>query len=162
MITLANSLDLEEIDQLAVLVIKDMQTSNIPQWNLSYPRKEHFKDDISMEALIIVRDESKILGCMTILEENDPPYKTIDSWIGKNSIVLHRILVHPSIRNKGVAKQMIDYSINYGIEHKYDSIKIDTHLENFKMRAFLQKNGFVEGDYIKVMDRIAYEKMLEE
>ena len=162
MITLAKLSDLDEIDQLSVLVIEDMKNSSIPQWTLSYPRKEHFKNDILQDALIIVKDESMILGCMAILEENDPPYKTINSWIGENSIVLHRILVHPTVRNKGVAKQMIDYSINYGKKHKYDSIKIDTHLENYKMRAFLQKNGFVEGDYIEVMNRIAYEKMLEE
>jgi ribosomal protein S18 acetylase RimI-like enzyme len=162
MIDYATMSDLKQVDELAYLVITDMKESNIPQWEYTYPRKEHFLKDIENKALIVYREGNEILGCMAIYEENDRPYKTIHSWQKEHSIVLHRILVHPTIRNKGIAKQMLEFAIELGKHSGYESIKIDTHLENYKMRAFLKKNKFIEGDYIKSIDRIAYEYILEE
>lgn len=162
MIKYATLNDLEELDQLAVKVITHMKQSKIPQWTLKYPRKEHFLKDIERNALIIYKEQDMIRGCMAVLEENDPPYKTIDSWIKEHSIVIHRVLIDPDTQKQGIAQQLLEYTIINGRKDGYESIKIDTHLENYKMRAFLKKNGFIEGDYIEVMDRIAYEKILED
>lgn len=162
MIRLAEEKDLKQLDLLAVSVIENMKKDNIPQWTLNYPRFEHFAKDITTKSLILYEEDNQILGCMAILPENDPPYKTINSWIKDHSIVIHRVLVSPTLQGKGIAKKMLDYAVNYGITFKYASIKIDTHLENYKMRKFLKKNGFIEGDYIEVMDRIAYELVLED
>lgn len=162
MIEFAKLADLDELDELAVTVITDMKKSRIPQWEFTYPRKAHFEQDVINNALIVFREQGEILGCMAILPENDPPYHTITSWLKTKSIVIHRVLVHPHKRGLGIAKQMMKFAVEYGIKHKYESIKIDTHLDNYKMRSFLKKTGFLEGDYIAVMDRIAYEKILED
>ena len=162
MISYATFDDLFELDELAEKVITHMKRSNIPQWELNYPRYEHFEKDVMKKALIIYKEENRILGCMAILPENDPPYKTISSWQKEYSIVIHRVLVDPEMQKKGIARQMLDFAKQYGKQRGYESIKIDTHLENYKMRNFLQKNGFIEGDYIEVMDRIAYEFILED
>lgn len=161
MIRYATLHDLEDLDQLAVRVITDMKQSNIPQWEFTYPRKLHFQKDIEKKGLIVYV-EDRILGCMAIFEENDPPYQEIHSWKKNHSIVLHRILVDPSKRKSGIAQVMLDYAVYLGKNQNYESIKIDTHLQNFKMISFLEKNGFIRGDYIKSIDRIAYEKLLEE
>lgn len=162
MIEFATFDDLFELDELAVLVIGNMKDSNIPQWELKYPRYEHFEKDVLQKALIIYREEDQILGCLALLEENDPPYKTISSWKKDYSMVIHRVLVHPNTQGKGVASKLLQFAINHAKKLGYESIKIDTHLDNYKMRGFLQKNGFIEGDYIEVMDRIAYELILED
>ena len=162
MITYATFDDLFELDELAEKVITHMKESKIPQWELNYPRYEHFEKDVINKALIIYKDENKIVGCMAILPENDPPYRTITSWKKEYSIVIHRVLVDPMVQKKGIAKQLLDFAKQYGKQYGYESIKIDTHLDNYKMRRFLEKNGFIEGDYIEVMDRIAYEYILED
>ena len=46
MISLATFNELDEIDNLAVLVINDMAKSKINQWDLNYPRKEHYIADV--------------------------------------------------------------------------------------------------------------------
>jgi len=162
MITYATFDDLLELDELAEEVITHMKESKIPQWELNYPRYEHFEQDVIKKALIIYKEDEKIIGCMAILPENDPPYHTISSWQKEYSIVIHRVLVDPSVQKKGIAKQLLNFAKQYGKLHGFESIKIDTHLENYKMRRFLQKNDFIEGDYIEVMDRIAYECILED
>ena len=162
MLTRARYNDLNELDKLVVLVINDMESSNIPQWSIGYPSSAHFKKDIDNRAIYIYKEENIILGSITILPENDPPYKTINSWIKEKSIVIHRMLVHPIARNKGIAYKLLEKAIEIGKKDKYESIKIDTHLENYKMRNFLKKNGFIELEYLKTIDRVAYEKILEE
>ncbi len=162
MISHAKETDLESLDQLAVKVIKHMNSLNIPQWTLAYPRKEHFSKDITKKGLIIYKENNKIIGCMAVLEENDPPYKTIDSWIKEKSVVIHRVLVDPDYQKQGIANKLFEFAANYATKEKYESIKIDTHPDNYKMQGFLVKNGFIKGDYIEVMNRIAFEKVLED
>jgi GNAT superfamily N-acetyltransferase len=162
MLTKGKNKDLLEIDKLAVLVINDMKKSLIPQWELSYPRFKDFEKDVLNESIYLYKIDGIIVGSCTILPENDPPYKTIDSWMKDKSLVIHRMLVHPLYRNEGIAKAFIDNAILLCKKEKYESIKIDTHLENYKMRNFLKKNGFIELDYLETIDRIAYELVVED
>ena len=162
MLIFATYKDLIEIDNLANLVIDDMKLSNIPQWEKGYPSYSHFEKDINNHALYIYKVDNIILGSITILPENETAYKTIDSWVKDKSIVIHRMLVHPRARNKGVAQKLLDMAIKVAKENNYDSIKIDTHLKNYKMRNFLEKNNFIEIRYLKTIDRVAYEKVLED
>lgn len=162
MISLALLKDLDEIDQLAVNVIEHMSLANIPQWNLEYPRKKHYYKDVLQDALYVYREKDVILGAITVLEENDPPYQTINGWIKEKSMVIHRVIVLPSAQNKGIAQKLFDYAFQLAINGGYESIKIDTHLENYKMRNFLTKNNFKEIGYLDCINRQAYEKVLGE
>jgi GNAT superfamily N-acetyltransferase len=160
MIKNATYQDLAEIDALAVRTIEHMALSNIPQWTLAYPRLKHYKPDINQEALYIYKEESKIIGAMTILPENDPPYQTISGWKKEKSLVIHRVIVDPNYQHQGVAQKLMDYAKKMAKDLGYESIKIDTHLKNYKMRRFLEKNHFVEIGYLAVIDRQAYEYVL--
>ena len=162
MISLALLKDLEEIDELAVKAINNMALSNIPQWTLNYPRKAHYFKDVVNNCLYIYKDKGKILGAVTILPENDPPYQTIDGWLKEKSLVIHRLIVDPDNSKKGIAQALFNYAYSMGINEDYESIKIDTHLKNYKMRNFLTKNDFKEIGYLACIDRQAYEKVLEE
>ena len=162
MLLLATHKDLVEIVKLADLVVNDMEIANIPQWKKGYPADIHFERDILKKSLYIYKEDNTILGVITILPENDPAYLTISSWLKDKSVVIHRMLVHPNYRNKGIAQKLLDKAVNLGNDNKYESIKIDTHIENYKMRKFLKKNGFIELEYLEVIDRLAYEKVLED
>ena len=124
MITYATFDDLFELDELAERVITHMKELKIPQWELSYPRYEHFEKDVISNALILYKENEEILGCMAILPENDPPYRTISSWQKEYSIVIHRVLVDPCAQNKGIAKQLQDYAIQLGNQKGNETIKI--------------------------------------
>ena len=162
MLTNGTYKDLNELDELAVLVINGMKKSLIPQWELDYPRYKNFFSDVETKSLYLYKDNGKIVGSCTVLRENDPPYKTIDSWIKNKSLVIHRMLVHPDYQNKGIAKVFINNAIKLCKQGNYESIKTDTHLENYKMRNFLKKNGFIELDYLETIDRLAYELVVED
>ena len=164
MIRLAQHTDLDRIDEIAVAAIHDMATSNIPQWNLSYPRKQHFQKDVDNHSLFVCEANNVIMGAMVILPENDPPYETITGWHIPHgqSMVIHRAIVDPHYRNQGVAQALLDYAITLAQTSGYQSIKIDTHHDNYKMRRFLEKNSFIYIGYLEVIDREAYELLWED
>lgn len=161
MIKKASIRDLESIDRLTMKIVKDMKDANIPQWNYPYPRYKVFMRDMLAGGLIIEQDNHIVKGSMTVLKENDPAYKTIDSWRGENALVIHRFMVDPLYRNEGIATKLLNYALTLAKDGGYDSIKIDTHKLNYKMRGFLKKHGFQELDYLPTIDRLAYEKVLE-
>ena len=82
--------------------------------------------------------------------------------VKEKSIVIHRVLVHPLYRKKGIAQILLNFAKEFGKMNKYESIKIDTHLENYKMSRFLEKNGFIKLEYLECIDRMAYELILED
>jgi GNAT superfamily N-acetyltransferase len=157
MVELAQMIDLDQIDELAIAVINDMNQNHIPQWTKEYPRKPHFLKDITQKQLYIIKSKDKVLGVAVITKEDDEPYKTIHTWKKKHSLVIHRMLVDPSAQGKGVASMIMMYAKQKAMDEGYQSIKIDTHPENFKMRMFLIKHEFIEIDYLSVINRIAYE-----
>lgn len=162
MLTNGKMKDLDSLDLLSVKVIKNMMDANIPQWTFSYPRKEHFINDVIDSSLYLFKENGNILGCGVIKKENDIPYQEIKTWQGFNSLVIHRVLVDPLQARKGIAKTIILKAKELAKKGLYDSIKVDTHPENYKMRNLLEKNGFVERGYIKSINRIAYEYMMED
>lgn len=162
MITKATIRDIESIDRLTMLTVKDMIESNIPQWYFPYPRYKVFMRDMLSESLYVDKHGNTVNASITIQEENDPPYETLDTWNGKHALVIHRLMVNPQFRNKGIASKMLDFAFHLAKDGGYDSIKIDTHKKNFKMRSFLQKHGFKEKGYLPTIDRLAYEKLMEE
>lgn len=163
MIRLAQMKDLEEIDRIALRVIADMAASNIPQWDETYPRKKHYFQDVVNDALFVYEIDNCINGVITLMKENDPPYETIDNWLTDhtNSLVIHRVLVDPSKRKQGIAQTLLNYAIERAKMDGYQSIKIDTHHDNYKMRAFLEKNQFVYIGYLECINREAYERLVE-
>ncbi|MFU8786257.1 MAG: GNAT family N-acetyltransferase [Candidatus Izemoplasmataceae bacterium] len=160
MIRKAKVEDLDILDTLSVKVILDMQNHQINQWQLNYPRKEHLQKDIEQDALFVYVQNEKIIGVMALYQENDPPYKTVN-WLKQHSMVVHRIFVDPDYHQIGVASKLLYYAIKYCKEYHYESLKIDTHPANYRMRNFLKKHQFHELDYIKVMHRIAFERVIE-
>ncbi len=162
MILHATIQDLMIIDLLAKDVIQDMETAKIPQWKEGYPAYIDFLKDFEVKGLYVYKENHQIKGSITILEENELAYKTIDSWQKEKSIVIHRLLVDPKARQQGIAQKLLNHAIKMAEEKSYESIKIDTHIENYKMRKFLEKNGFKKLEYLKIIDRLAYEKVLED
>lgn len=160
MIRKAKTTDLDAIDALSQAVIEDMHSNAIFQWNQTYPRKAHFKTDITHDALYVFEENQEILGVMAFYEENETVYKDIE-WLRRHSMVIHRILVMPHHQKKHIGSSFMRFAIEYAHKHGYESIKIDTYPANYKMRSFLKKHNFIELDYLKQIHRIAFERIIE-
>ncbi len=160
MIRKANYNDLDTLDMLSLNVINAMHNDGIFQWQLSYPRKRHFQIDIDKDSLFVYEMENRVVGVMALYEENDPPYRTV-KWLRNHSMVIHRILVDPTCQTRGVGQALLYHALKTCRDLGYESLKIDTHPSNYKMRHFLKKHQFHELEYIAPMHRIGFERLIE-
>ncbi len=159
MIRLAHFNDLEQIDALAVKAIKAMHQSNIFQWTLDYPRKQHFLLDIQAGECFVYTLSDLIIGVMVITKKKETAYEDI-LWLNDDSTTVHRLIVDPAHQNKQIASAFINYAKQLTRDFGLSSIKIDTHPNNYKMRHFLKRNHFTELDYLKSIHRIAYQLLI--
>lgn len=157
MIRRANEGDIAEVARLARLVASDLKRLGIDQWSDTYPLAVHFRADVEKNGLYVYEDSNQIIGAMAILPENDPPYLTIPFSQGKTRVV-HRVMVHPDRMKSGVGKEMFRFLLQKAKEEAIDWIKIDTHPDNFRMRAFLKAHGFEQIGYMPSIHRIGYER----
>lgn len=85
---------------------------------------------------------------------------------GVDAYTIHTFCVENHAKGKGVASLFFEEIIDYARENGKDSLRIDTHEDNFKMRGLIKKLGFKELGQIYIRDngltkaRIAYELML--
>ncbi|MFP4287258.1 MAG: GNAT family N-acetyltransferase [Candidatus Izemoplasmataceae bacterium] len=159
MIRKALNSDLDAIDKLSLEVIHAMHLENIHQWTLNYPRRPHFEKDIEQNALFVYEDNMVITGVMAIYPEHEEAYQVI-KWINTHAIVIHRVLIKPTLQGKGIGSNLLRFAFQYARDQKYDSVKIDTYPANQKMRTLLKNHQFHELGYIESINRIAYEKPL--
>ncbi len=158
MIRPARTADLDAIDAMSVRVIENMHANRLDQWQLSYPRRLHFAADIEKKSLYVYEEAGRIMGVMAVYEENETAYREI-TWMRKNSLVVHRILVDPSAQGRGIGDTLILYAVGLAKSQGKASLKIDTHPANHPMRRLLKKHQFEEQGYLKQIHRIAYERL---
>ena len=76
--------------------------------------------------------------------------------------------VNDEFRGKGVATELFEFSIKYGKENGYDSIRVDTHEKNVIMQHLALKLGFKACGYVIYSHiaiepkRLIYEKVLKQ
>jgi GNAT superfamily N-acetyltransferase len=158
-IRLASIGDIDTLTMLARIVANDLHLHGIDQWDASYPSQEHFIKDLNRQGLYVADIDGVIVGSVTIIPEDDPFYHEI-SWDCQKSYVLHRLMVHPKWMRQGIGRQLFLSAIDVAKKANQDSIKVDTHPDNYRMQSLIISLGFVKRGYIKSMHRIGFELVL--
>lgn len=159
MIELANYDDLNKVAKLGKLARENMLSEGINQWVGNYPDINIFINDYNNKSLYVFWEDNKIIASITILEEHEEAYKEIE-WLRNHSMVIHRIIVDPRYQKQGLGKKLFEFAINLSKINNYDSLKVDTHQDNFKMQGLIKKMGFSYIGYLKGINRLAYELVL--
>ena len=138
---------------------------NKEQWGDHYPPRTLIEEDINTGKCYLAVDE-KVCGVFYFAIENDPMYNIIEDgqWLNDNQYaVVHRIAVSKNTHNKGIAGQCINYAVEICKGNGISDLRMDTHIDNFPMQRFLEKNGFVKCGIVFVEDgteRLAYHKII--
>lgn len=159
MIRKAIKADIEEISALASITRQNMLESGLIQWVENYPNQAHFLSDLEQDGLYVYIHDSKIVGSISILPEHEEAYKEI-KWLKEKSLVIHRVIVHPNIQRMGIGVKLFEFAKYLGTLNKYESVKIDTHPDNLKMRRLILKMGYQHIGFLEGIYRLAYELVL--
>lgn len=135
--------DIQEIMELVSSSIETMESHGIDQWDNLYPTKEDFEDDIKRNQLFVATINHSIACIFTVNQDMDEAYNQV-SWNRDSFIVIHRLCVHPTFQNKGVAREIMQFIIH---NMRVSSIRLDVFSQNPYALKLYQSLGFVyKGD----------------
>ncbi len=140
------------------------------QWQQGYPSIDTIKNDITNDNLFGLFNEDELIGVAALIRGVDNNYLEINGkWItsaSKADLVIHRLALKKEYYHLHLGIKMITYAVQYGIEKKCHSIKVDTHKKNIAMQKTLCNTGFKYCGIIKLNSgekdnlRLAYEKII--
>ena len=159
--------DLKNIINIVDQAKESLKDDGVDQWQNGSPDIMLIGRQISSgNSYIIVGDED-ILAYAYLSDEYEPTYAAVMNIVkGVDAYTIHTFCVANHAKGKGVASLFFEEIIDYARENGKDSLRIDTHEDNFKMRGLIKKLGFKELGQIYIRDngltkaRIAYELML--
>ena len=155
---------------LALDIIQQVQAEfcrkGINQWQDGYPALSDLEKDLSRGYAYIIEQEQQPVGYFALCFCDDPFYTSIydGAWLCAGPYgVVHRLAVLPSMRRKGLAQAVLEYSVQEARKQGMQSLRVDTHEQNTPTLNLLNKNGFTPCGTIFVRKhgkRAAFEKLI--
>lgn len=138
--------DLETILSIVRSAQLSLCRSGIDQWQDGYPSAEIIGCDIdSGNGYVIDDEQGDIVAYGAVITTGEPAYEQLQNgaWHHKGRyIVIHRLCVAPDCRRQGFASMFFRYAMQIGRLRGIDIIRVDTHRDNRKMLALLDRLGF--------------------
>lgn len=160
--------DLVKMTDQAKLRLKEM---GIDQWQKGTPNLETWTEAVNKKSVYVLKnDEDEIMGAFCFALGIDVSYDEIDGqWLTEhdaNYVAVHRFCVSENHLRKGVAQELLENIKRMAKEHNLDSIRIDTHEDNFVMHRIIDKAGFTKCGVITIKEgpdygapRVSYEML---
>lgn len=143
-----------------------LKNKDIDQWQNNYPNSETLKKDIINNNLYIIVEKSKIIAVSAIIFNDDPTYNYIEGgeWLSSDNYgAIHRAAVAEEYKGQGIASEIFKHTFELAKKKGIESIRIDTHPDNFAMKQVIKKEKFKFCGIIYTElggKRLAYEKII--
>ncbi len=143
MIRLAKISEISEILNLTKACAAQMIKNGILQWNVHYPSKQAFENDIERSELFVLETDGVIIGTVVISSFMDEEYGPVQ-WLTPNfkNAYIHRLSVHPDHQGKGFAQKLMAFVENYARKNNFVSIRLDTFSQNKRNQKFYETRGY--------------------
>ena len=156
--------DFDNIKELFNSVTADMLSAGIDQWDDKYPSHDILKEDITSGSAFGYFIENKPEAYIVLNEKYDREYDEVEwHYDHVNSLIIHRLAVHPDFQNRGIAKSMMNFAENFASENKYSAIRFDAFEKNHKSVNFYENLGYRIAGTVRFRKGIFYcfEKLLQ-
>lgn len=160
----AEIIDFPVIWRILQQAIEQRRLDGSKQWQDGYPNEATILDDIENGYGFVLVDNQQIIAYAAIIFDIEPAYEAIEGkWLTNGKyVVLHRVAVENSLKQKGVATQMFQMIEKLAINNNVFSIKVDTNFDNLPMLKIMEKLNYTYcGEvYFHGSARKAFEKVL--
>ena len=124
----------EVADKGKILALFQMQLGReYCAWDDHYPGMKEIEFDLARDALFVMKDENgEIVASISI--DEDEAVKNLTCWRAdlQPGGELARLAVHPSLQNKGMAREMLKYGMQELKKRGYQSVHFLVNKENKK------------------------------
>lgn len=121
----------------------DLDKQGILQWIDNYPTLNIVENDILNGHLYCAMHANICVGVISINDKQDPEYSTV-AWNDSTGkiLVVHRLAVDPSYQAQGIARALMDFVEQYGVDNNYSSVRLDAYSENERVLKFYINRGY--------------------
>lgn len=163
----AQILDLKTIENIITSAKISLREDGVDQWQIDSMNEKFLKNQISEGKSYVYEEASQILAYAYLSDIKEEAYLPFeDDFLGKNPITIHTFAVDKSMTKRGIALKFFIDIIKHAEKNGFDSLRIDTHEDNLKMRGLINKMGFKKIGEIFIDEegvkkpRICYERLL--
>ena len=124
--------------------IEQRRQDGSEQWQDGYPNEQTIHNDITNGYAYVLVDNHVIIAYAAIIFGVEPAYNYLRGRWHTNDdyVVVHRVATSDASKGKGVATHLFKIIEDLCIEHKIQSIKVDTNFDNVPMLRILDKLGY--------------------
>lgn len=110
-----------------------------------YPTRKVAEKAVSVGTLYVYEENHNIAGSI-IIDQVQPTEYTGIAWSqplkDDEVMVIHLLLVRPSMAGKGVASSLVKYAIQLAKNHSCKALRLDTGSQNIPAVSLYKKLGF--------------------
>ena len=155
--------EIKDLDEIMIIINdgkKALKKDGVDQWQNGLPDREGILENILTGESFVYEGNGEILSFAYLKKDYEEDYREIEVDFKNHGpyLTIHRLSVRESAKKKGVAKKFFDEIIRYGKKLKMESIRIDTHPDNFKMQNLIRKFSFKKVGICTVDDKIRRSK----
>ena len=158
--------DIKKILNIIENAKKSLKNEGIDQWQIESMNESFLLGQIE-SGKAYVYEEGEILAYGFLSDKKEAAYEPWKyKFEGEKPLTIHTFAVNSNMTKKGIALKFFIDIIKYAEKNHFDSLRIDTHEDNFKMRGLINKLGFKKIGEIYIDEegrkkpRICYERLL--
>lgn len=110
-----------------------------------YPSPDFLKDSICNGELFLATEGETIVGAFVLNHQYNSEYRMFQ-WPteadDKEITVIHALAVHPACTGRGIAKQMVQFAVDFARERQQKVIRLDVLRGNLRAEKLYTGMGF--------------------
>lgn len=142
MIKRAEETDLLDVMYIYKSCVREMNSQGLFNWNTAYPGHEEVLSDIRHGNLFILKENHITIGVVCLNEEQPEEYYAMPWRYPGPWLVVHRLAVHPSCRNRNSGKKLMDFAEKTAAEKGCQSVRLDAITVNPPAMRLYEKCGY--------------------
>ena len=165
----ASKNDIYDIEKLIEFSRTSLKNDGVDQWQKTNPNLDLINRQIDEDCAYVLDLDGRAFAYAYLSKNEEPTYKVWeDKFEGDKYFVIHTLMVDGGGVVKKAGSKFMEAIIDFSKKNQKDSLRIDTHKDNFRMRGLLKKYNFKEIGIIQIdedglpKDRICYELILWE
>lgn len=163
----ASENDIYDIEKLIEFSRTSLKNDGVDQWQKTNPNLDLINRQMDEDCAFVLDLDERVFAYAYLSKNEEPTYKVWeDKFEGDKYFVIHTLMVDGRGVVKKAGSKFMEAIIDFSKKNQIDSLRIDTHKDNFRMRGLLKKYNFKEIGIIQIdedgilKDRICYELIL--
>ena len=163
----ANFKDLKKVNIIIDKAKASLEEDGVDQWQNGTPDLSLLGQQVSRNNSYVYEKDSQVLAYAYLSPDYEPTYASVMKYMkGKSPLTVHTFCVDKDMAGSGTGSVFFKEIKDFARQNNKDSLRIDTHEDNFRMRGLIEKMGFAYkgpiyiDDNGKIMPRLAYELIL--